>query len=104
MNPIIDFERELVLVFRGELRKVNELLPEAERSNGTACRVAAAAMSQKFMPQSELGRKLWAQHRSRTQTDTFYSATGLGTDVRKGTVERVSVLRILNEGASHEPS
>ncbi len=90
-SPTLDFEREFLSAFKGELRKVNELLPKEQQNSGTACRVAAYNVGLKFEPQSREGRLLLMQHRQRTQNDTLYSIAGLGTDVREGTVERISV-------------
>lgn len=97
-SPTLDFEREFLSAFKGELRKVNELLPTELRNSGTACRVAAHSVGLKFEPQSREGRLLLMQHRQRTQADALYSIAGLGTDVREGTVERLSVREVRDEG------
>lgn len=88
------FEREFLSAFRGELRKVNELLPKEEQSSGTACRVAAFVVGTKFSPQSEQGKLLLMQHRQRTQADSLYSMAGLGTSMKAKTIPRISVHRV----------
>lgn len=97
-NPTIDFEREFLTAFKGELRKVNELLPPEQRNSGTACRVAAFVVGTKFSPQSEQGKLLLMQHRQRTQADSLYSMAGLGTSMKAKTIPRISVSRVSKEG------
>lgn len=53
-----DFEKELILGFRGEMRKVNSTLPPHEQNTGTVCRVAAAALFRELKPHSEHGQEI----------------------------------------------
>lgn len=71
-SVVRDFEKELVLGFRGELRKVNSLLRPEERNTGTACRVAAAALFRELKPQSERGQEILYQHLSKRVAGIVY--------------------------------
>lgn len=98
MNDVRAFERELIISFRGELRRINPLLPSDQQNSGTACRIAAFLLGEKLRPDSEAGR-LWLKLcQGQSNRSVLYPSQPLGaTDVRQRKIERVSLHRIAGE-------
>lgn len=82
-HAAMDFERELLYAFRGEVRKVNEMLPAELQSTGTAFRIAASAIGHALMPQSEIGKSFLERYLKQRPAETLYSPVGLGIEAKK---------------------
>jgi len=98
---VMDFERELLYAFRGELRRVNAILPPSEQNSGLACRVAAAAVLKELSPVSEQGRNLLAVYLKQRPPMALYSGAPTGGNGRKEPRNLVSLLRIEQNGGDH---
>lgn len=62
LAAVRDFEKEIIILFRGELRKVNAKLARSEQNSGTACRIAAASLFRELKPQSERGQTVLQEY------------------------------------------